>query len=277
MTQAELYDSFPDGLKKAIRAYEPLEGKTVEQLHEMLCNIRKEKDLPPWHPFTEFIKNIAQGCQASTPGVPPAPWVIRKRDPEIYVNNTVFKWVNIKLIIRRGTDMVEMFFAACPRIGLVWAYSVEGPFRTSSFHIDGVYASLESEAVLKHAVRLLKGHKGKSPHEFIEVEHIIQARDSSKRREKSDTRQEESNNIASSDQLTLKDILTPDPEAPKAAVDPITEADKEVLLTMLEMASLKLKELGMYSTLSRWRATVRRLTKHEIQTETATEGTSGTT
>lgn len=269
MTQAELYDSLPDGLKKAIRAYEPLEEKTQDQLHEMMCNIRKEKDLPPWHPFTEFMKAIAQGCQASSPGVTPAPWIIRKRDPEIYVNNTVFKWVNIKLLIKRGADKVEMRFAACPRIGLVWAYSIEGPIRTTSFQIGGVGASIDSDAVLKHAVRLLKGHKGKSPHEFIEVEHIIQERAPYK---KASTTQR-----SQTDNLTLNDILKPDPEAPKAIVDPITEADKEVLLTMLEMASLKLKELGMYSTLNRWRATVRRLTKHEIQTETSTESTSGTT
>ena len=265
MNRADLYNAFPDDLKQAIRAYEPLEQKSVDRLHDILVDIRYKLDLPPWHPFTEFIKAIAQGIPTNKSA--PKPWVIRKRDPLIYTTNTKAKWVRITLIVAKtdnSTDRSVMQFAVSPKLNMVWAYSVEGPIKVTSIKVGDSTVMISKNLVMRYAREAIKKQRDGAKHDFIPVNHTVKAQ--GKRKQK---QQEEL--------VTLQDILTPDPEAPKApkAQEPsITEADKEVLLTMLEIASIKLKELGMFSTLNRWRSTVRRLTKVNETDKTETAGTS---
>ena len=266
MTQADLYNSFPDDLKEAIRAYEPLESKTTGQLHQILIEIRNKLHIAPWHPFTLFMKHQAQGQMQGKPFLEENFWAAKKLSSDGYTTKK-YDWLNVDVLFSREGDgeketRKSVTVAVSPAKDLIWSYMCEGPIKSVKTRLTENHNSPHTIA----RSRVFNAAKAALASHTVAIGGTISLHFNV-------TAKKEHTPLAP----TLQDILTPDPEAPKAIVDPITDADKEVLLTMLEMASLKLKEFGMYSTLSRWRATVRRLTKHEIQTEAQTDTSSGTT
>ena len=285
MTQAELYNSFPDDLKEAIRAYEPLEAKTTEQLHNILLMLRLRFDLSPWHPLTLFIKCYAKGCMTGRPSAPENQWISYGGKRSTY-KEEVSKWANLLIHVHlTNATVIDAHIAVQPSTGKFWSYKTEKEItRVAVQHPEkrrGGINKLSTGWVIERAAQVIKDNHNK--HNPIEIDYIVGDAGNQIYRhkhickkaagKKNTINKNEAPPIVEAVQDTcLSEISRTEPKT-----DPITEADKEVLLTMLEMASLKLKELGMYSTLSRWRATVRRLTKNEIQTETSTESTSGTT
>jgi hypothetical protein len=295
MNRAELYNSFPDGLKKAIRAYEPLEAKTTEQLYEMLKTLRVMFDLSPWHPLTAFIKDCARGCRIGRPITETNMWMSRNNHKADYTDKK-FKWANVLVHVHFDNEVKDTYVAIWPTKKLIWSYRTECvvdyvTVRRSNLN-RGCFIKLSHGWLYDKASEIIK--KTDNCHKLAEIHYYVGSKETARYRQK---RGRKRNRTTQEQTLTLKDILTPDPEEPKEArpefdimpldtptpMTPINTGvlepgDSEILLTMLEMASLKLRELGMDSTLSRWRATVRRLTKNEkdtaqieTQTQTAAE------
>lgn len=286
MNRAVLYNSLPGDLKKAIRAYEPLEAKTKDELHDILVTLREKFDLSPWHPLTLFIKKFALGRRSGRPFKATNVWVSLSNKDNEYTSASI-EWANVLIHVHLKSGTRDLHAAIWPAKEKLWSYQTEhcvsnlivmkhdtekrAPLVLSrGWLMDQAYAIIKNTGN-NHKLVELDYHVGSS-----DTRQYIYVKGKKRSRKEKET-------------ITLNDVLTPDPKAlnatkpasvvmPLDAPTPITPikagvlepGDSEVLLTMLEMASLKLKELGMYSTLNRWRATIRRLTKHEI-TENQTE------
>lgn len=275
MTQADLYNTFPDDLKEAIRAYEPLEAKTTEQLHNILFMLRLRFDLSPWHPLTLFIKSYARGSMTGRPSTPENQWISYGTKHSTY-KEKVPKWVNLLIHVHlTNATIIDTHIAIQPSTGKLWSYKTEREITyVYAKHPDkgrGGINKLSNGWLIERAIQAIRDNP--KSHTPIEIDYIVGDeshqiyRHRHIRKKVVDKKNTTNKNEAPPIVEAVQDNCLIEAARVESKIDLITDADKEVLLTMLEMASLKLKELGMYSTLSRWRATVRRLTGKEAQDE----------
>lgn len=283
MNRADLYNTFPDDLKQAIRAYEPLEGKTTEQLHNILLMLRLRFDLSPWHPLTFFIKSYARGCMTGKPSAVENQWISYGWKNSTY-KEKVPRWANLLIHVHlTDSTVIDTHVAVQPTNGKLWSYKTEKEIsyvavKHPAKHRGGIN-KLSTGWVITHAAQAIKDNPNK--HNQVEIDYVVGDEGNQIYRHKH-IRKRSVRKKNTTDKKEAPQVVEPVQYKDRAEVvnvaamtGTVTEADKEVLLTMLEMASLKLKELGMCSTLSRWRATIRRLTQtnetDKTQTQTAAE------
>ena len=296
MNKAELYNLFPDDLKGAIRAYEPLEDKTAEDLYKALMAIREKFDLSPWHPLTAFIKKFALSRRSGRPLEAHNVWISLINKDDDYTNEHI-EWANVLIHVHMGGVVKDVHAAIWPDKEKLWSYQTE--YCVTNITVLRPETKIRTPQILSkgwlmdQAIDVIR--KTGNSHKIVELHYHVGSEETLRYgRNKGRRHMRRSTRAQRKQTLTLKDVLTPDPEEPKAdksvfgvmSLDtstPMTPiktgvlepGDSEILLTMLEMAGRKLEELGMHHTLQRWRAAIRRLTQtnetDKIQTETQTQ------
>ena len=123
--KAAIFQTFPDDLKQAIGEYEPLEAKTLEQLHDMLIEIRRKFDLAPWHTFTKFMKILGSGKRNGYTFERQNLWTVEKAKQSSTYWNKSCQWVAIRLEVGRGSEVGSEQFYVCPSRRIIWSAATE--------------------------------------------------------------------------------------------------------------------------------------------------------
>ena len=152
MTQTEMVSTFPEGLKQALLDFGAVESKTTNELHEFLTRIREEMDIPPWHPFTLYIKEAARGigCIGYAYSKNNLWFNFTKgREDDLYEiptqNPIVRDWVYVKISLQTNGEVVgSMPLVVQPSTQRIWSLSTE------SLVSDGIYINLRVPGSDRH-------------------------------------------------------------------------------------------------------------------------------
>ena len=169
MTQTEMVSTFPEGLKQALLDFGAVESKTTNELHEFLTRIREEMDIPPWHPFTLYIKEAARGIGCIgyayaqrniwfnfTKGREDSLYEIPEHTP------IVKDWVYVKVEFKtEGTVVGSMDLVVQPSKERIWSLSTESLVSAGlhlNLRIPGgtlVHTHVKKERILEKATEAL--------------------------------------------------------------------------------------------------------------------------
>ena len=133
MTNVEMVSTFPEGLKKALQSFGDVELKSTDELHEFMIKAREEFDLPPWHPFTLYIKEAAReiGCTGYAYELKNIWFTFSKGREEGNYEipeslPIVHDWVYVKLLLSLDEgDKEEYNFVVQPKKNRIWNLTTE--------------------------------------------------------------------------------------------------------------------------------------------------------
>lgn len=128
--KAAIFQTFPDDLKQAIGEYEPLEAKTLEQLHNILIGIRRKFDLAPWHNFTRFMKILGSGKRTGSTFERQNSWTLERKNKLSNYCNKSCQWVCMQLEVGRGSEVGSEEFYVCPSKNIFWSAATESQIQS---------------------------------------------------------------------------------------------------------------------------------------------------
>ena len=254
-TDEQIIQSLPPALQGDLKEFGALEAKTPEQLRAFLLAKREQYKLPPWHPFTLLIKRAALAVCDTYKITRDTSWYLTDwrfgEAEDTYSLDTADTdpvcYIRVSGANNRGS-VTQADLAVQPTTKRLWKLDTERMCNKSQLYCNSetdpqecikiptkrVFAYAECALAKKqdHIVweyrvrrRRVWGQKASAP-----VEELIAAGELSaapKRPHKSQ------------------------PHDPAAPV--ISEAQKEIIRTLLDMADVKATELNMHSTIVRWR------------------------
>ena len=243
--KAAIFMAFPDDLKKAIGEYEPLEAKTIEELHDILLTIRRKFDLAPWHYFTLYMKILGSAKRYGHPTEPWNSWTTFNHKHVSKFSNKSCQWIELHIEAGRGHQVGSIDVYVCPAKKIIWKANSEGQISTVLVPTIGEggfkeYLNVPAQFVYKEAEKKLailgESHGPVRVHYTVNTSHEQEEREPKSEPEKPG--------------LGLRTVEA----VIKHAIEKETrkEPPVEMLRTMFEIACVKLRELGMESTIERW-------------------------
>ena len=254
ITDEQIYNSLPPDLQGELKAFGALESHTGEELHDFMFAMRDKYAIPPWDAFTLLFQRAARTNGESMQLTATNSWCMFDKSEDQFTLNahkdSTQRWCIIHMEVTNNKDQTrELTVAAIPDARRVWSYRSESFVASDRIQCsvgkrqDGVSIAVAkvlekaSEAVaqgLRCVEYVYHAHKRAPRAAAISVPAIEAAS------AEVEQKPEEKKHITASAQSHKQ----PTPE------------QREVMLTVFELAAAKARELGMHSTIIRWRETL---------------------
>lgn len=243
-TDEQIIQSLPPALQGDLKAFGPLETKTAAELRKFLLDKREQYQLPPWHVFTLLLKRAAQATGEGSLMNRDSCWYARDTQSKVTDEDYVLSlsnepsWCILALTLKnnRGEEAEETI-AVQPSKKLIWKYNTESPCRALQLLCraknSNSYVNIQLTKIMKQATRTIK-HKQRHG-VLVHVARKITNRSHNKAIE----------------QAQPEHVSVVEPVAVRAGS--ISETQKEIIRTLLDMAAVKARELNMHTTIVRWR------------------------
>ena len=98
LEKLDVYNRLPEKVKAKLKTYGAFQTHTNVELHRMLNDIRNEFIIPPWHPFTWFIKKESEGSISGNELIGANRWIVRNTELSDYYEDPM-----------SGLECVSMF------------------------------------------------------------------------------------------------------------------------------------------------------------------------
>ena len=258
MTDEQIIQSLPPGLQGDLKEFGPLECKSSGEIHRFLLNMRGKYDIAPWHAFTLLMKRAAHAANDTGRGATRRnAWCYRLvHDEKDYTTELEPRssWVFIKLKSQRpdGTPIGESDVAVQPSTKRIWLMASESLHKAHRSVFIRANDNEDSKAY-SGQVRIpyiLETAKKAIRQNLTEVEINHKIRYCEKHKNEQPLQEQEAPQQEQQQELDLFSASVPTPEQPKAM---FTDVQREVLTMVFELGAAKARELGMHSTISRWR------------------------
>lgn len=260
-TDEQIIQSLPPALQGELKEFGTPETKTSAQIREFLLEKRKAYNLPPWHAFTLLMKRAARRTGESHKHSSSTRWYIGTygtdvTSDDVYTLDTANEppWctLTVHVVNRRGVEG-RSDLAVQPGTKRVWALATEYQYSSKNVSCGladcKTYINLDKDRIIKGAAKLL--HAKQTTGVF---EYLIKHRKTIAEAKKQESRVEE--HVEAPLPASVQPVSVSVPLS-------VTERQKEVIRTILDLAAVKARELGMHSTIVRWRHTLNDLIGEE--------------
>ena len=251
MTDEQIIQSLPPGLQGDLKEFGPLETKQPDEIHQFMLDMREKHNLPPWNAFTELMKHAASAAGMGSGITSENMWYRVFAKTECNINDNDPGWCLLKVTAtsKDGSKQATGRYAVHPAKNLIWSLQTEtmvnGP--TVTCHKKGVYQRGVKRSVLLNTAKKLIQTNQRSG-EITDVATRVLKR----RAKASACKQAEPEPM---EQMTVQQreiplFATQTAEQQKSA---LTDLQRSTMLIVFELGAAKARELGMHSTIARWR------------------------
>ena len=126
-----VYNRLPEEVKAKLKTYGAFQTHTNVELHRMLNDIRNEFIIPPWHPFTWFIKKESEGSISGNELLAANRWIVRNNELSDYYEDPIgvsSEWVRMRIDVfdtKAGKPCTPAYVAVDVKRGKIWNYATE--------------------------------------------------------------------------------------------------------------------------------------------------------
>ncbi len=275
-TEEQIITSLPPALQGELKQFGALEAKDPDTLYVFMQDMRRKYHIPPWHAFTLLIQRAAYATGMAGRGITRENlWYSRQyNSDDAYTLEIEPKqnWVDMVAEGYRkdGSLSGSVRMAVQPSTKRVWLMASE-KLHSDAKHVwlrtpEGQPAKnycgrISMSIVFAEAARCLR--KGKT-------ESSIQCtiRTCSRRPKIPKPWQKPVEDVVTPEVETINNL--PDPPETTATTTPaeqhfvLSAEQHEVVLTVFELAAAKARELGMHSTIMRWRNVLSTVIGNEV-------------
>lgn len=223
-----------------------------------MLEMRQKYEIPPWDAFTLLFQRAALGSGESKRMTKDTSWYLADFTEDNFVLNAYKQkdWCVVNLQITNNQDLTSAVRVAVrPGNKLIWSYRSETAIKSQRISCLSTFqagqGSIPRERVIKHAAQAVRSG-------LHEADLVYRAH---KRKENRPRKQ-----------APLPPVEAP--EEPEPVVSVLQEVQEkrftlspeqhEVVLTVFELAAAKARELGMHSTIARWRNTLAPIIGSEV-------------
>jgi len=251
MTDEQIIQSLPHGLQGDLKAFGPLEKRSADEMHAFLNDMRRKYTLPPWHAFTLLIQRAGYATGRQGRGLTSSTAWCKAENPDesLYVLDLPDKqdWVYVSVTGKQPDGVItgHSEVAVQPSTKRVWLMYSETPFTGT----DGVFLVPDKDSSKRYGGKitikdLLRGAVRALRHNEFKLDMTKTIRRMRRVMVKSYTEQPQQ-------QASEAQELIPAPIAVNECL--LTDLQRSTLLIVFEMGAAKARELGMHSTIARWR------------------------
>ena len=251
ITDEQIYNSLPPGLQGDLKAFGALESHTCNELHKFMLEMREKHSIPPWDAFTLLFQRAALGSGESKRMTAESSWYLFDLTEERFELNAYQKkdWCVVNLqMTNTQTVTSSVSVAVQPSKQLIWSYRSEAAvisqrvYSSSSFK-SGCQTSIPRERVIERAEQAISHGS-----QVADLAFKAHTRMCGTRAYKKEAQAPEDLAATESDKYPLLDE--------QEEHSGLTPEQREVMLTVFELAAAKARELGMHSTIARWKTTL---------------------
>ena len=253
MTDEQIIQSLPPGLQGDLKEFGPLENKRSKEIHQFMLDMREKYKLAPWSPFTQVMKHAANAADAGTGITSENMWcrAFAKTEGFIDDNNPDWCLLNVTATNKEGNRKATGHYAVHPDKDLVWSLQTESPVKGSvvTCYKKGSYQrGIKRSVLMNEAEKLLRHNQHTG--EVVDVAKRVQRRQMTESPVKHKPASVEAKPVPQ-EAVEQMPLFTQQPAEPQKSS--LTEVQKATLLIVFEMGAAKARELGMHSTIARWR------------------------
>lgn len=251
MTDEQIIQSLPPGLQGDLKAFGPLEKRSADEMYDFLNAMRKKYTIPPWHAFTLLLQRAGYATGREGKGLTRSNMWCRAENPDespfVLDIPASQDWVYISVTGQQadGTITGHSEVAVQPSTGRVWLMYSESPFAGA----DGVFLAPEKACGKPYGGKItIKDLVHGAMKALRRNEFSIKMTKTVKRMRRSIVR---NTPVPVPKQEEPEQSLLPEPVV--AANGSLTDLQRSTMLIVFEMGAAKARELGMHSTIARWR------------------------
>ena len=253
-TDEQIVQSLPPALQGELKEFGPLETKTPEQLREFLVTKREQYKIPPWHVFTLLLKRAALAVGDSHQATKTNSWyttdVHLGENEEGYTLDAEEAAPYCHLIVNSRNNhgyVVRTELFVQPSTKKIWKVDTErlclrGQVYCSSPDTPREHVNMPAKKILAYARRALATKKDRCVWEYT-VRH----------RRPNGTGRRAKVVAPDLDEPSEVSVEKPMEQVQDNRFESISESQKEIIRTLLDMAAVKARELNMHTTIVRWR------------------------
>lgn len=257
-TDEQIYNSLPPGLQGDLKAFGALEGHTCKEMHNFMLEMRQKYEIPPWDAFTLLFQRAALGSGESKRMTRDTSWYLSDLTENGFVLNAHKSkdWcvVNLKITNNQSiTSNVQV--AVQPSKQLIWSYRSESAVLSKRVYSMSQFknecqGSVPRERVISHAEQAVSN--GLHSSDMVFIAHKRKCNKPYRTEQPQQTTELEAEPSSSVLPVLQEKCFT------------LSSEQHEVVLTVFELAAAKARELGMHSTIARWRNTLAPIIGSEV-------------